>query len=99
MEHKIHGTTLPVLEMTLSPGEMVFSESGELSWLSASIQMKTGASVGGQSGGFFGALKRAVANTQNALDRARLEAMLYVARGRADSQPPPAAPPPSHPAT
>ncbi len=58
MDHKIHGTTLPVLEMMLGPGEMIFSESGELSWLSASIQMKTGASVGGQSRGFFGALKR-----------------------------------------
>jgi uncharacterized protein (TIGR00266 family) len=60
MDHKIHGTTLPVLEMTLGPGETVFAESGELSWISASIQMKTGTSVGGQSGGFFSALKRAI---------------------------------------
>jgi uncharacterized protein (TIGR00266 family) len=60
MDHKIHGTTLPVLEMMLGPGETIFSESGELSWLSTSIQMKTGASVGGQQGGFFGALKRAL---------------------------------------
>jgi uncharacterized protein (TIGR00266 family) len=59
MDHKIHGTTLPVLEIVLGPGEKVFSESGELSWLTSSIQMTTGTSVGGQSGGFFGALKRA----------------------------------------
>jgi len=59
VEHKVHGTTLPVLEMLLGPNETVFAESGELSWLSSSIQMKTGTSVGGQQGGFFGALKRA----------------------------------------
>jgi uncharacterized protein (TIGR00266 family) len=60
MDHKIHGTTLPVLEMMLGPGETVFAESGELSWISSSVQMKTGTAVGGQSGGFFGALKRAL---------------------------------------
>jgi uncharacterized protein (TIGR00266 family) len=60
MEYKIHGTVLPVLEVTIPRGEMIFSESGELSWLTASIQMKTGASVGGQTGGLFGALKRAL---------------------------------------
>jgi len=60
MDHKIHGTTLPVLEMMLAPGEKIFAESGELSWLTSSIQMTTGTSVGGQQGGFFGALKRAL---------------------------------------
>jgi uncharacterized protein (TIGR00266 family) len=45
--------------MLLAPGEQVFSESGELSWLTSSIQMKTGAAVGGQKGGLLGALKRA----------------------------------------
>ncbi len=61
MRHTIHGTTLPVLEVSLTPGEKIFAESGELSWLSGSVQMKTGMSVGGQqSGGLFGALKRAM---------------------------------------
>src|SRR5580704_17587384 len=59
MDHKLHGTTLPVLEILLNANEQVFSESGELSWLTSSITMKTGASVGGQKGGCFGAIKRA----------------------------------------
>ena len=46
--------------MLLAAGETVFAESGELSWMTASIQMKTGTAVGGQKGGFFGALKRAI---------------------------------------
>lgn len=59
MRHQIYGTTMPVLEVTLSAGETIFAESGELAWMDAPIQMTTGMSVGGQSGGFFGALKRA----------------------------------------
>ena len=61
MESKIVGTVLPVLELTMQPNETVFAESGELSWMSMSIQMHTGHSVGGQQGGFLGALGRAVA--------------------------------------
>ena len=60
METKIVGTVLPVLELTMQPNEKVFAESGELSWMSMSIQMQTGTSVGGQQGGFLGALGRAV---------------------------------------
>nr|HEX4315448.1 TIGR00266 family protein [Kofleriaceae bacterium] len=59
MDHRLHGTTLPVLEILLNPGETVFAESGELSWLTQSVTMKTGTAVGGQKGGIFGALKRA----------------------------------------
>jgi uncharacterized protein (AIM24 family) len=58
MRANIHGSTLPVLELALEPGERVISETGELSWKTPSISMKTGASVGG--GGFFGAVGRAV---------------------------------------
>jgi uncharacterized protein (TIGR00266 family) len=61
METKIVGTVLPVLELTLQPNERVFAESGELAWMSMSIQMQTGTSAGGQQGGFLGALGRAVA--------------------------------------
>jgi uncharacterized protein (TIGR00266 family) len=50
---------MPVLEVTLEPGEMVVAESGELSWMDAAIELTTGMAVGGQGGGFFGALKRA----------------------------------------
>lgn len=61
MNSQIQGTVMPVLEVSLENGESVFSESGELGWISASVQMRTGATVGGQSGGLFGALGRALA--------------------------------------
>jgi uncharacterized protein (TIGR00266 family) len=60
MQTRIQGTTMPVLDVQLDPNESVFSESGELSWMSASIQMTTHTQMGG-GGGFFGVLKRAVA--------------------------------------
>jgi uncharacterized protein (AIM24 family) len=57
MQTKIQGTTMPVLDVQLEPNESVFSESGELSWMTASIQMTTHTQMGG-GGGLFGALKR-----------------------------------------
>jgi uncharacterized protein (TIGR00266 family) len=57
MQTRILGTTMPVLEVQLDPNESVFSESGELSWMTASIQMTTHTQLGG-GGGLFGALKR-----------------------------------------
>lgn len=57
MQSRIIGTTMPVLEVELVPGESVVSESGELSWMTSSIQMATHTQYGG-GGGFFGALKR-----------------------------------------
>jgi uncharacterized protein (TIGR00266 family) len=56
MNHRVIGTTLPVLEFQLQPGESVVAVSGELSWMSSSIQLKTGAQHGG--GGLLGAFKR-----------------------------------------
>lgn len=50
---------MPVLEVLLQPGESVFSEAGELSWMTQSIQMTTHTQFGG-GGGFFGAVKRVV---------------------------------------
>src|SRR5207244_616490 len=61
MESKIVGTVMPVLELSMQPNDKVFAESGELSWMSMAIQMQTGTSVGGQQGGFLGALGRAMA--------------------------------------
>ncbi|HEV2218402.1 MAG TPA: TIGR00266 family protein [Candidatus Dormibacteraeota bacterium] len=61
MEPKIIGTVLPVLELNMQPGDKVFAESGQLSWMSMAIQMQTSTTAGGQSGGLFGALGRAVA--------------------------------------
>ena len=51
MQARILGTTMPVLEVDLNPNESVFSESGELSWMTASIQMTTHTQMGG-GGGF-----------------------------------------------
>jgi len=57
MQTQIQGTTMPVLNVQLDPNESVFSESGELSWMTASIQMATHTQMGG-GGGLFGVLKR-----------------------------------------
>ena len=57
MQTRIQGTTMPVLEILLDPNESVFSESGELSWMTASIQMNTHTQAGG-GGGLFGVIKR-----------------------------------------
>ena len=57
MQMRIQGSTMPVLEIQLEPNESVFSESGELSWMTGSIQMTTHTQFGG-GGGVMGALKR-----------------------------------------
>jgi uncharacterized protein (TIGR00266 family) len=57
MQSRILGTTMPVLEFILDHNDAVISEAGELSWMSASIQMTTHTQFAG-GGGFFGALKR-----------------------------------------
>ena len=61
MEHRIVGTTMPVLELMLQPNEQVFAESGELAWISMSIGLQTGTAVGGQQGGLMAVLGRAIA--------------------------------------
>lgn len=58
MQHEITGSTMPVLSVTLDPGESIVAVSGELSWMSRTIQMRTSTGLGG--GGLFGALKRVV---------------------------------------
>src|SRR3954451_3446416 len=57
MDHKILGTTMPGLEITLPTGESVISEGGELSWMTSTIEMTTSSQLAG-GGGMFGALKR-----------------------------------------
>ncbi len=57
MQSRIVGTTMPVLEVMLQPGEGVISEAGELSWMTATIQMTTHTQMAG-GGGFLGAIKR-----------------------------------------
>src|ERR1039457_6402593 len=59
MQDRIIGTTMPVLEIMLDPGEAIFSESGELSWMTQSIVMQTSTQMGG-GGGVGGVVKRAL---------------------------------------
>ncbi|HEX4154159.1 MAG TPA: TIGR00266 family protein [Acidobacteriaceae bacterium] len=59
MQSRIVGTTMPVLEVMLQPGESVISEAGELSWMTQTIAMTTHTQMMG-GGGFFGAIKRVV---------------------------------------
>jgi len=57
MQHRIVGTTMPVLEFALDHNDAIISEAGELSWMSASVQMTTHTQHAG-AGGFLGALRR-----------------------------------------
>jgi uncharacterized protein (TIGR00266 family) len=57
MQNRITGTTMPVLEFLLEPNDAIISEAGELSWMSANVQMTTHTQFGG-GGGLFGAIKR-----------------------------------------
>ena len=61
MRHEILGTTMPVLKLHLDAGEQVVAESGELSWLSAGIDLSTALGGGASSGGLMSAVKRKVA--------------------------------------
>jgi uncharacterized protein (TIGR00266 family) len=60
MEETIHGTVMPVLELSLQPGESIVTEVGEFSWMTDAITFttNTGGGMGGK--GMMGALKRAV---------------------------------------
>ena len=57
MQSRILGTTMPVLEVMLQPGETILSEAGELSWITQSIQMTTHTQMAG-GGGILGIIKR-----------------------------------------
>ena len=52
METEILGTTMPVLEVHLQNGESIIAESGQLSWMSSSISMKTHTQMAGAKGVF-----------------------------------------------
>jgi uncharacterized protein (TIGR00266 family) len=58
MKDQIIGTTLPVLEVQLENGESVVAVSGELSWMTQSIQLETTAGMGGGGGGLGSLFKR-----------------------------------------
>src|SRR5581483_502014 len=60
MKNQVIGTTMPVLEFLLEPNDAIISEAGELSWMSANIQMTTHTQFAG-GGGIFGAIRRMAA--------------------------------------
>lgn len=59
MRSEISGTTLPVLTVTLDPGESILAETDRLSWMTSNVAMRTTATAGGASG-LFGVLGRAL---------------------------------------
>lgn len=59
MQHEIVGSTMPVLEIQLDPAESIIAVSGELSWMTSTIELATTTEFGG-GGGLLGAFKRVV---------------------------------------
>ena len=51
VQYRIEGTTLPVLTVTLNPGERIFSSSGGMSWMTQQVEMQT--NTGGGVGKMF----------------------------------------------
>jgi len=41
MQHVIHGTTLQTLELNLAPGEMVYSQTHQMAWMTDGMKMDT----------------------------------------------------------
>jgi uncharacterized protein (AIM24 family) len=60
MKAQILGTTLPVLEIELDPGEKVISEPGQFSWMASNIQLQTSAMTAGTKS-IWGVIGRAIA--------------------------------------
>jgi uncharacterized protein (TIGR00266 family) len=59
------GTTMPVLEVSLSPNERLIAEGGEVAWLTPGMGMDTSTRFGsGGKGGFMSGLKRVLGGGQ-----------------------------------
>jgi uncharacterized protein (TIGR00266 family) len=59
MKTKITGTTLPVLEIQLVPGDKIVAEPGEFSWMTENVALNTTPMTAGAKG-LFGVLGRAL---------------------------------------
>ncbi len=59
MRSHIIGNTLPVLELALDTGEGLVAETGQLSWMSGGIELRTTTNTAGSTG-FLGAVGRAL---------------------------------------
>ena len=55
LQYKIIGTTMPLLEVTLSPDQRIFAQPGAMKWMSLGVEMTTE-----MTGGLGGALKRKI---------------------------------------
>lgn len=53
MHYEIHGTVLQTLEITLEPGELIYSQTHQMAWMTSSITMDTNT-----GGGFLKGLLR-----------------------------------------
>lgn len=62
IDYKIIGTTMQAAIIEIEPGQMIYSETGGMAWMSGNVIMNTNAGGGGQGlGGMLGGmLKRAV---------------------------------------
>ncbi len=58
MQSKITGTTMPVLEIGLDPGDVIVAEPGEFSWMTDNVRLNTTTQTAGARS-FLGALGRA----------------------------------------
>ncbi len=56
MEYKIHGTVMQSVDVTLTRGEAVYTESGGMAWMAGNIDMATST-----KGGFMAGLGRKLA--------------------------------------
>jgi uncharacterized protein (TIGR00266 family) len=59
MQAQTIGSTLPVLELEIGPGERIVAETGQLSWMTAGIELNTTHATAGATG-FLGAVGRAL---------------------------------------
>src|ERR671927_1689667 len=50
MDAVIRGTTMPVLEVRLTPGESVVAEAGQLGWFDDGIELETSTAMAGADG-------------------------------------------------
>lgn len=60
MRSRVIGTTLPVLEIELDPGDAVLGVPDQLSWMSGDVTLTTSTAGGGGGGGLLGLVSRAV---------------------------------------
>ena len=51
MQYRIEGTTLPVVTITLNPGQRIYSSAGGMSWMTQEVEMDT--NTGGGLGKMF----------------------------------------------